>query len=42
MKNELFQVPASDRSPAGLVFESSSLLIMRIALLVAALVGGRF
>ena len=37
-----FQGLASDRFPAGLVFEFSSLLIMRIASLVAALVGGRF
>ena len=30
----IFQVPASDRFPAGLAFESSSLLIMRIASLL--------
>ena len=35
-------VPASDRFPARLAFESLSLLIMRIASLVAALVSGRF
>ena len=39
---KLFQVPASDRFPTGLAFETSSLLIMRIASLVAVLVGGRF
>ena len=39
---KLFQVPASDRFPVGLAFESLSLLIMRIASLVAALVGDRF
>ena len=39
---KLFQVAASDRCLAGLAFESLSLLIMRIASLVAVLVGGRF
>ena len=39
---KLFQVPASDRFPAGPVFDSSSLLIRRIASLVAVLVGGSF